>query len=204
MVHVGLICQVIQILQLMSFKNLKVKIIMKQNMNKGFTLLELIMVTIILGVLAAVAVPRYMGSVSNAEEAAEASTIAALRLAVEQYANQKYLEEGRYSYPSNPFDYLEVDGYVGVFNSDEWVEEDWETVTDGSWYVLTASSWEQWGYITIWHRRGDDNIYGWTYYHSDHTDLDGDDRGSNVGLCAENPNDAGTISCDDYVYSSQR
>jgi prepilin-type N-terminal cleavage/methylation domain-containing protein len=39
--------------------------------NKGFTLIELIMVTIILGILAAVAIPRYTTSVSAAEAAAE-------------------------------------------------------------------------------------------------------------------------------------
>ena len=43
--------------------------------NKGFTLIELIMVTIILGILAAVAVPRYMGTVNQAEAAAEKAVI---------------------------------------------------------------------------------------------------------------------------------
>ncbi len=142
--------------------------------NKGFTLIELIIVTIILGVLAAVAVPRYMGTVSNAEAAAEQKTVAALRAAVENYATQKFLEEGRWSYPSNPFDYVEVDGYIDYVGGYQPQPGDW---------------WMQFNGIhgNIKHMRKDKNVYTWSYRYVDMTDLDGDDRGSNVGLPAENP-----------------
>ena len=51
------------------------------------------MVTIILGILAAVAVPRYMGTVNQAEAAAEKAVVDALRAAVENYSTQEFLEE---------------------------------------------------------------------------------------------------------------
>ena len=56
--------------------------------NKGFTLIELIMVTIILGILAAVAIPRYTTSVSAAEAAAEDAVISSIRAGLDNYAKE--------------------------------------------------------------------------------------------------------------------
>ena len=145
-----------------------------KNNKKGFTLIELIIVTVILGVLSAIAVPRFMGAVTNTEAASELATVAALQVAVKTYATQNFLETGRYSYPDNPFDYIEIDGY-----------DDNEATpnADGMWTISDQSGD---GTVTIAHQRRDDNIYSWSYDARDLTDLDGDDRGANVGLQTEN------------------
>ena len=74
--------------------------------NKGFTLIELIMVTIILGILAAVAIPRYTTSVSAAEAAAEDAVISSIRAGLDNYAQEQLMSGGRDTWPANPFEAL--------------------------------------------------------------------------------------------------
>ena len=72
----------------------------------GFTLIELIIVMVILGIMAAVAVPRYLDSISNAEESAEDAVISSIRAGLTQHANNSLYENGRAEWPTNPFDAL--------------------------------------------------------------------------------------------------
>ena len=129
--------------------------------NKGFTLIELILVTVILAILAAVAVPRIMGTVNRVEEAAEDQVLSTLLANAEAYAMEEFIDTGRKSYPENPFTGANVDGYVGNNNL---------ATLSGDW------SFEN-GYII--HVRNDDSKYEWDYSGtSDDNTGQADDRGS--------------------------
>ena len=140
---------------------------------KGFTLIELIIVTVILGIMAAVAIPRYMNTVDISEAAAEEAVINALREAVEKYSTEQFMVYGRYDYPKNPFKLVDVEGYCGKCDEDGSF-----AMEDGNW-SYTKDNDTKLG--SIIHKRRDDMLIRWTYSYADDSDADSDDSGTNIG-----------------------
>jgi prepilin-type N-terminal cleavage/methylation domain-containing protein len=127
---------------------------MKMNKFEGFTLVELIIVMVLLGILAAVAIPKMGNTISSSEEATEDAIIAALKSAVEMYAMDQVVANSVKSYPDNPFDELDKSpvGYSGVGSLSD---------VDGEWVFYDANDDGISNYVA--HQRNDNYKYKWNY-----------------------------------------
>ena len=136
----------------------------KTTSRNGFTLIELIIVMVILGIMAAVAVPRYLDSIANAEESAEDAVISAIKNGLKQYANNALVDGGRATWPNNPFDALS-EKPAGYTEDGDLADTDGEGT-----FVEEEMEGAYTGYIT--HQRADNSRFSWDY---DKGTQDGDD-----------------------------
>ncbi|ACK42159.1 MULTISPECIES: type II secretion system protein [Dictyoglomus] len=119
---------------------------------KGFTLIELMVVIVIIAILAAVALPNFMGATERARESAVRSAVKTLQTALEMYAtdNQGYypdyiytLKNGNYlpggKFPNNPATNAE---YGFTANNNDSGESAYKIVytvsTDHASYTITG------------------------------------------------------------------
>ena len=75
---------------------------LKDKKKNGFSLIELVMVMVILGILASVAIPKMSNVLDKAELRAEQSVVNQIWAGCESYANDKLLEEGNETWPYHP------------------------------------------------------------------------------------------------------
>ena len=122
---------------------------MRKITNKGFTLIELVIIMVILGVLAAIAVPRLGSTIDSSEDSAEEAVIGNLRSALEVYAMDQVVLTSSKSYPINPFAALDDKSRVKLTG------------------ITSGDGGEPWGFDTannkIYHQKNDGNYTEWNY-----------------------------------------
>ncbi len=91
---------------------------------RAFTLIELIFVIILIGVLGAVAVPKFMGMRDNAKITSELSTAASVQTAIDACHGEWVINEGTFTCgagidPADPSQFDTVNGYPLLLGSSD-------------------------------------------------------------------------------------
>ena len=120
-------------------------------------MIELILVMIIIGILAAISVPRFTQIVRQSEAASEQGVLVNLVAALDTYSQERFIEDGVSSWPVNPFDALNK-----VPPSYDKTQSTLMSEMDDSDWIFTGEASNDYK-NSIVHRRKEDSLAVWTY-----------------------------------------